>query len=365
GEKGVFVTAGESTRLATALFSRHAARRVVYPSPSARPGGFMEWLSGELARGGHDAVIATEYETQLLLVRNRGVLERCVRLPFPGAALMERVHDKAALMEYAASAGVDVPLTFLPEGPGHVDELAGRLDYPVVVKPRRSSGSRGIVYARNADELRRAWRTVNSRHPLPMVQEYVPTVAGGARGVGVVYNFDSEPRAAFAYRRLREYPVSGGPSTLRESIDDRGLVERALFLMNRLGWVGPAMVEFRMDARDGRPKLLEINPRLWGSLQLAVLSGVDVPWMLARLAVDGDVEPVMDYRAGVRCRWLVPGDLMHLLTNPAWPSVLKDFFRRTDGDDIISASDPWPLLGRACSAVALLYSKELRSVVFR
>ena len=63
------------------------------------------------------------------------------------------------------------------------------------------------------------------------------------------------------------------------------------------------MVEFKRDARDGVSKLLEINGRFWGSLQLSVDAGVDFPHLLYRLAIEGDVEPVSTYATGVRLRW--------------------------------------------------------------
>ncbi len=114
---------------------------------------------------------------------------------------------------------------------------------------------------------------------------------GEALGVAVLMNFASEPKASFTYRRLREYPIAGGPSTLRESIWNPALQERAEHLLASLGWIGVAMVEFKVDPRDGEPKLLEVNPRFWGSLHHAIVCGVDFPFLLYRLAMDGDVDP--------------------------------------------------------------------------
>jgi len=70
------------------------------------------------------------------------------------------------------------------------------------------------------------------------------------------------------------------------------------------------VVEFRIDARDGRPKLLEINPRFWGSLALSVQSGVEFPYVLYQLATGGTCRPALDYRTGVRTRQLL-GDVGH------------------------------------------------------
>ena len=195
------------------------------------------------------------------------------------------------------------------------------------------------------------------------MQEYIPN--GGAYGVAALFNLNSEPRAAFVYKRLREYPVSGGPSTLRESVKNDEIRDIAISLLKSLNWVGVAMVEFRIDARDGKAKLMEVNPRFWGSLQLAILSGMDFPYLLYKMAVDGDVEPVWDYETGIRCRWLIPGDILHFMSNPNRMRLQPGFFTRTQGDDIISIADPMPIVGRVSSVLPFLFDKEMRRLIFR
>jgi biotin carboxylase len=90
-------------------------------------------------------------------------------------------------------------------------------------------------------------------------------------------------------------------------------------LLKALNWYGVAMVEFKMDPRDGKLKFLEINPRFWGSLPLAIASGVDFPYLLYRMAMDGDIEPVLKYKVGVKCRNLIK-DVR------CWESAMRDNF---------------------------------------
>jgi predicted ATP-grasp superfamily ATP-dependent carboligase len=140
-------------------------------------------------------------------------------------------------------------------------------------------------------------------HPF-MIQEYV---AGHGQGVFALYNH-GKPLAFFAHRRLREKPPGGGVSVLSESIaTDPGLVSHARSLLDKVGWHGVAMVEFKVAA-DGTPYLMEINTRFWGSLQLAVDAGVDFPYLLYQLACGENPEPVDSYKTGIRLRWLL-GDL--------------------------------------------------------
>lgn len=363
GKKGFYVAVGERTIFATALFSRYCNRRVIYPSPVSSPEGFIRWLIKEVKINRYDIVLPTELETQLLILKNREEIERYTRIPFAGYELISNVQDKAWLMMYALSRGYPCPRTFFFDNPNMVRAVKDRIEYPIVIKPRISSGSRGIIYVNDPSKLVDFYMKVHKRYPYPLIQEFIPN--GGAYGVGALFNYNSEPRASFVYRRLREYPVTGGPSTLRESVENEEIKEIALSILKSLGWVGVAMVEFRVDSRDGRPKLMEINPRFWGSLQLAILAGIDFPYLLYKLAVDGDVEPVNDYKIGVRCRWLIPGDIMHLLTNPDRFRLNPGFFARTQGDDILSFDDPMPIVGRISSLLPFLYKNEMRRLLLR
>lgn len=362
GKRGYRVAVGERTRFAPALFSRYCSRRFLHPSPVTSPGAFLDALEGELAAGGYDVLLAMEFGTQVLIARNRHRLKGGTRFPFAPADLAIRVQDKGALMSFASALGIECPATFLPEGPGDVHGMSDRVPYPLLIKPRFSSGGRGIVRVETPAQLRKAYPKVHAVHPSPILQECLPP-GGAALGVGALMNFSSEPRATFAYRRLREYPVRGGPSTLRESVRDETLCRTTERLLASLRWIGVAMAEFKVDPRDGRPKLLEVNPRFWGSLHHAILSGVDYPHLLCRMATDGDVPPLREYRVGVRSRSLIHGELMHFARNPERFHLRPRLLDFSIPDDLLSASDPWPVVGRVATLIPACYDRELRKTM--
>jgi hypothetical protein len=159
-----------------------------------------------------------------------------------------------------------------------------------------------------------------------LVQERIPK-EGDSLGVSALFDENSRVKAAFVHRRLREYPITGGPSTLRESVSRPEILELGLSLLKALDWFGVAMVEFKMDPRDDTPKLMEVNPRFWGSLQLAISSGV------------------------------------HFIRNPnrlhLSPSFF-DFFNENTCYDIIAREDPLPVLGRVLTLLTLLYDRDMR-----
>jgi predicted ATP-grasp superfamily ATP-dependent carboligase len=82
-------------------------------------------------------------------------------------------------------------------------------------------------------------------------------------------------------------------------------------ILDAAEWSGAAMVEFRIAA-DGTPYLMEVNARLWGSLQLSIDAGVDFPWLLYCNSIAADLPEIADYRTGIRLRWFL-GDVDNLL----------------------------------------------------
>jgi predicted ATP-grasp superfamily ATP-dependent carboligase len=134
-------------------------------------------------------------------------------------------------------------------------------------------------------------------------------------------------------------------------------------LLKALNWFGVAMVEFKMDPRDGIPKLMEINPRFWGSLSLAVAAGVNFPYLLYRMSRGENFKPVEHYQTGKKCRWFLPGDILHFIFNPKRISLLPEFFNFWDKKtsyDILSLKDPLPVLGRILTPFTFLYDPDMK-----
>lgn len=359
GKGGLQVTAGESSPFAMSLFSRYCKRRVVYPSVHRKPQAFLTFLHRELDRYPYDLVIPMEEETLLLLARHRGGSPAINRLPIPPAEMIAQVRDKGWLLRHAARQGIPIPKTAWLDTPDDLTAAIRSIPPPWVIKPRVSSGSFGIAYVEQRNKIAEAYHAVHRLYPSPLLQERIPP-EGGAFGCSALMD-RGRVKAIFVHRRLREYPIAGGPSTLRESIRHPHIEEMTVKLLHSLCWHGVAMVEFKVDPRDGVPKLMELNPRFWGSLALAIHAGVDFPMLLYRMAMGEDFPPVVDYKVGVRCRWLLPGDLLHFINNPQRFSLDPSFFRfRGIHDDILSWSDPFPLLGAFFTLLSLPFDKDLR-----
>ena len=343
GRNGIEVKVADQERMPLAGFSRYCRGVVRYPSPRRDPERFFAFLSSHLRKERYEVVLPVEQDIFYLFSKHRDELGRLTKIPVAEFSAFQTAYDKALTFKAAAALGIPAPTTYFVESRAQVEELARQIQFPVVIKPRMGSGSRAVSYAANATELVRLWQEVHRVQPRPLIQERIPN-GGEAIGVSVLFNSHSELRARFVHRRIREFPLSGGPSTLRESVSRPEIADVAVRFLRELGWSGVAMVEFKVDPRDGVAKLIEVNPKFWGSLNLAIASGVDFPALLYRTAVHGDVAPVLEYRLGVRSRFL-PGDLLHFLGNPDRWRIKPPFFRFHEPGtfgDIWDSSDRLP-----------------------
>lgn len=353
--RGVTVHVGDASRLAMCRASRRAASFSRYRNPYRDPEGFVDDVAGAMRRTGA-RVLIPGHEDALVVARHRDRLSADMLVPVADADLLDRVVNKWRVAEMAREAGVSVPETFKPESRDELVARAAEFPYPAVVKTQLGNSGKGVFVVRDAKECAARFDAVVRDFRLeteswPIVQAFAE---GKGYGVCLLYN-RGELRASFAERYVRCKDGDFGTSVFRESVEAPHLVAEARRLMDGLGWHGVAHLDFIYDEASGRSAIIEVNPRFWGALDLAVRAGVDFPWLLYRMAVDGDVEPVTDYRVGVTSRWIV-GELLHEF-NLARRGRLGGAVRtlgailgtKPSGYDDFRASDPVPL------AVEFLY----------
>jgi predicted ATP-grasp superfamily ATP-dependent carboligase len=222
--------------------------------------------------------------------------------------ILLRTFDKARTLEYAQGCGVAIPPTCLPTSLAECRAVAQDLGFPLVVKGRfgnawdgaRFVGDSGVSYVRTPGELEPAILAHMQGRHWPLVQGFVP---GCGKGVFALCD-GGRAVAWFAHERLRDVRPTGSGSSLRRAVAlDARLRSPAESLLAALGWHGPAMVEFRDDG-VGPPRLMEVNGRFWGSLQLAITAGVDFPRLWLAILRGEPIRSAPSYVEGATLRWL-------------------------------------------------------------
>jgi len=327
GLAGAEVHALAHKRIGAALWSAFVARRIISPDPWSDAESYGAFLLHLLSVGGFDCVMPLDepsikalYLTREEITKSNSQLIVCL----PPEKAFARANDKWTTLSLAKEIGVPVPESYLPLGEQDIADALQALHFPLVIKPRSGSGSRGLKIVESEQQFRKYYPEVREMYGEPILQQCIPR-SGHGLGVGLLAR-NGEVLVSYSYKRLREFPVSGGPSTLRETTDDQPLKGYAARLMRVLNWTGVAMVEFKEDPERGIPMLMEINPRFWGSLELAHVAGINFPHLLYQMFNGQHVGPV-SYKVGVRCRWLIPGDLAHFLANPARFRLEPSFWR--------------------------------------
>jgi predicted ATP-grasp superfamily ATP-dependent carboligase len=319
GIHGIPVAVGSEKKDCLASASKYCSESFTYPSPAEAPESFRRALRKYLVGTGGSVLLPVTDVTLSEVLMHREELPPGTVLPYDTYGKYAELSDKTNLVRIAGELGVPVPDTLLSSDHENneilIDKAAG-FGFPLVVKPgfsriRTEKGWKNakVQYARDPDQLRGILsEEIYQRTPF-LIQKRI-----FGPGIGIfLLTREGEPLAKFAHRRIREKPPSGGVSVVSESIEFPGQAGgAALRILEKVRWTGVAMVEFKVDRETNEAKLLEINARFWGSLQLAVSSGVDFPYLLYRLALEAPMDKPGPYVVGLRSRWEL-GDLDHLL----------------------------------------------------
>jgi len=305
GRAGIRVLALDHRPSALGFRSRYA-EPLVSPDPRVDESRFVAFL-----RALGEVVVFPTHDQELnAIARHLGDLQ--VLAPFPAWDLLERVQSKRSQLERAEEEGVAIPRTVYPDSPDEARAAAEEIGLPALVKPEHPVGfkqrfRRQAFRCETPQEVEDAYR--RAEEFAPMVQELVPGDDDTLYTVGSYLTSDGRALGVFSGRKLRQTPRGIGTCRVGEAVWVQEAVDDALRLLRGFGYFGLSQVEFKRDARDGRFKLMEINPRLWQWHGLASACGVDLP-QIAYADLVGESQPgaAMD---GLGKRWaitLLPGE---------------------------------------------------------
>lgn len=281
--EGVTVFAADMDGWASGLYLVPTARRrLVEPGASE---GFVDGLRALVASDAIDVVFSTVDVELPPLARRRDELGAV--LAAPSIETLDVTLDKFLLAERCAPL-LRTPVTSLLDAEG----IAEKWDFPVIVKPRRGAGSRGVRLV--AD--RAALEAIGLDDAL-IIQEYLP---GDEYSVDVIADATSHVIAAVPRTRTR---VDSGVSIAGRTVHDEGLESTASAVAAAIALTGVANVQLRRDSH-GIPALLEVNPRFPGAMPLTIAAGVDMPSLALDLALGLPVPHSIEFADVANVRYL-------------------------------------------------------------
>lgn len=233
-----------------------------------------------------------------LIARHHEELSRLFRPTIPGWDVIQWADDKNLTYELAERVGIPVPKRYAPR---NIDDVC-TLDcqFPVILKPASH-------HERNVFTRAKAWiaedratlieRYRQAAEVVPagdiVLQEMIPGDGRVQFSYAAVWR-NGAPLGALVATRTRQYPVNVGyTSSFVEVVDNPAVAEAASRFLSAINYSGPVEVEFKFDARDGRYKILDVNPRLWAWVGIGEAAGVDFVSLLYRATLGEPTAPVM------------------------------------------------------------------------
>jgi len=304
GRCGVPVWVASPPNIKLASFSRYTRRTL--PWPNLQDEGQAAYLLEVAERYGLDqwVLFPTSDESAALLSKFHAVLSSRFRVSTPAWESLRWAYDKRLTYRLAADQQVDYPSTIYPAT--EADLAAADLNFPVILKPATHAIMNRFTSdkawpAADREELLARYREAREliSTELILVQEMIPG-GGEAQFSYAALCRDGKPIVSLTARRTRQYPVDFGySSSFVETLDVPEIVAPSRHLLAAIRYTGLVEVEYKLDARNGCYKLLDINPRLWTWATLGARAGTDFPYLLWQMTTGKSV-PEQTARTGVR-----------------------------------------------------------------
>jgi D-aspartate ligase len=336
GRLGIPVYTVDSNPRGPASYSRYLRGRFVFDLATAAPEATVEYLLEVGKRIGSRTVLVPTWDDMAVLVSDYfEVLSERFVFPQQPDGLARSLASKKDMGLLASRHSIPAPEASFPSSVEDVVNFAATATFPVMLKGIMGNRllertGRKMVIVDHPDELVRLYREMEDpADPNLMLQEYIP---GGDDVVWMFngyFNHESDCLVGFTGRKLRQTPVYTGATSLGICLKNDVVEETTRRWMKELGYRGVLDIGYRHDARDGRYKVLDVNPRIGGTFRLfGAQNGMDVARALY-LDMTGQPVPVSDLIEGRK--WMDERDVIsclqyrrdHRLTLRQWAISLK------------------------------------------
>lgn len=283
GRAGVAVDAVVESRNAPTARSRYLRKPFVWATSGRED---PEQVAARLVEIGmcleRPVLITTDDEAASLVCTHADALKEHFRFLSPPAPLTHRLASKRGLYEICRTNGVETPSTRFPRWRSDVMAAAAEIGYPLVVKNvdpwerLRSPAVDRTTLVADSMQLRRLVGGWPGR-PEVLLQEYIPRAASQDWVFHGCFDRNSRCIAGFTGQKLRSWPPHAGVTTHALMTRDVTVAELSIGLAARIGYQGIADLDWRLDTRDGRYRLLDFNPRVGAQFRLFEdAAGIDV-----------------------------------------------------------------------------------------
>lgn len=358
-ELGAEVTTYNGSKLDPGYSSRYPQRKLLAFCDVKEPEKSLAALKAELEKYHYDMVIPMNDDIAILLAKHKEELSEFTTPLVEDWDKFQYACDKLKTMQVCMDNNIPCPKTFT----SLEDFLASEstVSYPLVVKPRTGCAAVGFHTSDSKEDVEDYYLKAEAKYGPMLIQEYIPQTDLQYK-CEMYVDRNGKLKAACTFAKNRWYPVDGGSSTLNITVDRPDIEETCKKLLEKIGWKGYADIDLIQDPRDGVAKVMEINPRITGSVKICYAAGVDFSKLILQDFRGEEVDEAFNTKFGIQMRF------MH--TDVLWFLKSKDRFRCKPSwlnfkcvHQIFSWDDPWPAVTFTLQGFGKLFTdKKKRNV---
>ncbi len=292
-KKGVPVISSGKTKYGLTRFSKYPEKYLQYHDPHDNEDLFIKSLNKIIEENDIEVIFPVGDYTTIPISKNKDKIEKKgVIIPISDWETLNRLDDKLLLSNACKKHGVLYPYTKLVSNIDDLKRYSKDIGFPIVFKQR--SQYSGAAYANNIDEAITKFNKMKRNGTEILIQEYCS---------GEIYTFSTvmnhgKPKCIFLAKKIDELPPSGGVCQYGVTINKPEIISSGLKLLKGVKWHGVASPEFIVNKDE--IKIMEVNVRFFGYTKLAIDSGVNIPWLLYKIATNQTITPNFNYLIGKR-----------------------------------------------------------------
>ncbi len=300
GNRGVEVIGCDDVDFTVLSFSRFVEKTFTHAPFKEDPDAFIASLEEHIIKhkpeDDRPYVLIPVFRETSIIAKYKDRLSKHITVAVPDFESIEKIHPKDNFAKTAKKLGIHIPQTWLPENEADLKDV----DFPALIKPADDVGGRGISKVKSEDVLLKKYKqSCKAYGRPPLVQQ---AVEGQDYCLAVICD-QGEICASMAYHNIRKFPIESGAGIIRETVDDARFVKIVKPLLKEIKWHGVAEIDFMWNEKENsKPWLIEINPRFWSSLFQSIESGIDFPWLLYELTVNGSISSSGEAKIGQKTK---------------------------------------------------------------
>ncbi|WP_281659009.1 carbamoyl-phosphate synthase [Halobacillus sp. Cin3] len=345
------------------------AHCAVCPSPLTQEEELLSFLIQTSESLDHKPVLYAGADDYVVFIsKYRRELSCYYLFLYPDHSTIMDLLDKKRTYELAVQHHVPTAKTFFIEDEQQLDEAIAQLEFPCILKPVfghefRKHVNKKAIHIENADMLKEVYPAYRAFGEL-IIQEIIPGDNQCFYKIATFFDEDMRLLALFTLQKNHQFPAQFGTGAHIVSRRIPELVEEGLPLLKALNLKGIGMIEYKKDPRDGRYKLIEINPRFWLTHSLTGASGVDFAYFYYLHLTGHHPAPSLQQTDGVQWIYLVRYFLTFLEKRKNGGMSVKDFldgFRGKKVFALLALDDPMPFIRSTLSHLKNAWKKNRRS----